>query len=95
MVDVVCLTGVEGFVPLACCERVAGVEKAAVRLTGNRLSGSKIVEAPEIRIIIIVCKGAMDNLEARLWGSRRNLGIASMQAFTGVILENIGRAGAR
>ena len=39
----------------------------------------------------------MDNLEAqRIGGSRRNhLGIAGMQAFAGVILENIGRAGAR
>src|SRR4029453_4230444 len=46
MVDVVCRTGVEIFVPLARYEPVAGVEKAAVSLTGNRLSGSKIVEAP-------------------------------------------------
>ena len=46
MVDVVCRTGVEIFVPLVRYERVAGVEKAAVSLTGNRLSGSKIVEAP-------------------------------------------------
>ena len=46
MVDVVCRTAVEIFVPLARYECVAGVEKAAVSLTGNRLSGSKIVEAP-------------------------------------------------
>src|SRR5205823_14159145 len=54
MVYVVCRTGVEIFVPLGRYERVAGVQKAAVSLTVNRLSGSKIVEPPQIRIIIIV-----------------------------------------
>jgi len=39
----------------------------------------------------------MDNLEAQRIGCiRRNgLGIAGMKAFTGVILENVGRAGVR
>ena len=38
----------------------------------------------------------MDNLEAqRIGATRRNPGIAGMQAFAGVILENIGRANAR
>jgi len=46
MVDVVCRTGVEIFVPLARHERVAGVEKEVVSLTGDRFSRSKIVEAP-------------------------------------------------
>ncbi len=46
MVDVVCRTGVEIFGPLTRYERVAGVEKAAVSVTGNRLSSSKIIEAP-------------------------------------------------
>jgi len=46
MVDVVCRTGVEILVLLARCERVAGVENAAVSLTGNRLSGSNITKAP-------------------------------------------------
>ena len=89
-------TGIEIFVPLVR-QGVAGVEYAVVRLIGNRLSGSKIVDGPQIRLIIIVPKGLVVYLEIQRIGcTRRNsLGIAGMQAVTGVTLENIDRPGAR
>jgi len=58
-------TRIEKLVTLLRDERTAGVENAAVGLTGNRRSRAKIVEGPQIRRVVVVEKGTMVDLVVR------------------------------
>jgi hypothetical protein len=74
------------------------VQDAVIGLVGQRGSGSEVVENPQVGFVVVVFERLVVDLEVHRGGYARRdrLGVAGMQAVTGVVLEDVdwvGRAG--